>query len=82
VENVVVDTGQEMPLYAVARIIVEKMGGRIAMNREALSYRDGEIWWLVGDNARARTILGWRPSVSLEEELERTILAEGGREST
>ena len=71
-----------MPLYAVARIIVEKMGGRIAMNREALSYRDGEIWWLVGDNARARTILGWRPSVSLEEELERTILAEGGREST
>lgn len=66
-------TGQAASLYDVARLIVEQMGEPVSINRGALPYRAGEIWQLVGDNARARAILGWAPQVSLQDGLQRTI---------
>jgi nucleoside-diphosphate-sugar epimerase len=68
-------TGQEVALYDVARSIVEQMGSPIALQRGVLPYREGEIWHLVGDNTRARTILGWEPRVTLEQGLAQTIEA-------
>jgi nucleoside-diphosphate-sugar epimerase len=68
-------SGHETALYEVARTIVEQMGNPIAVQRGALPYRDGEIWHLVGDNARARSILGWEPRVPLADGLRRTIQA-------
>jgi nucleoside-diphosphate-sugar epimerase len=62
-------------LYDVACSIVEQMGNPIAIQRGALPYREGEIWHLVGDNTRARTILGWEPRVTLEQGLADTISA-------
>jgi UDP-glucose 4-epimerase len=76
-------TGQETTLYEVAQIIVEQVAAergtaRIAINRGALPYRDAEIWRLVGDNTRAREILGWTPKVTLREGLRRTLRAQDG----
>jgi UDP-glucose 4-epimerase len=71
-------TGKETTLYDVARAIVAQMGDRIAIQRGALPYREGEIWHLVGDNARAREILGWEPQISLEKGLACTIEAIAG----
>ena len=68
-------TGRESTLYEVACLIVEQSGKRIAINRGALPYREGENWRLVGDNTRARTILRWEPHVTLTEGIRRTIQA-------
>lgn len=68
-------TGQETPLYEVARAIFDLMAAPVAIQRGALPYREGEVWHLVGDNTRARTIMGWEPAISLEEGLRRTIAA-------
>lgn len=66
-------SGSEVTLYEVAQTIVACMGNRIAIERGALPYREGEIRRLVGDNTRARQVLGWTPQVSLEEGLRQTI---------
>ena len=66
-------TGQETPLFEIARSIVKQMGDPVTIRRGVLPYREGEIWRLVGDNTRARTILRWEPQVSLEEGIRRTI---------
>ena len=71
-------TGQEHALHDVARMIVAQTGNQIDVQRGALPYREGEIWHLVGDNTRARTILGWEPRISLEQGLARTIEAMTG----
>jgi len=68
-------TGQEVSLYEVARAVLAQMGEPVAIRRGALPYREGEIWHLVGDNARARTVLGWEPAVSLDDGLRHTIEA-------
>ena len=57
----------------IARSIVKQMGDPVTIRRGVLPYREGEIWRLVGDNTRARTILRWEPQVSLEEGIRRTI---------
>ena len=68
-------TGQEVALYDVAQAIVTEMGDPMAIRRGALPYRESEIWHLVGDNSRARTILGWEARVPLRTGLQRTIAA-------
>lgn len=39
----------------------------------AVEYRTSEVWRMVGDNTRARSIFGWEPRVNLNEGLVRTI---------
>jgi nucleoside-diphosphate-sugar epimerase len=68
-------TGQETALYDVARTIFGLVGRPAGIQRGALPYREGETWRLVGDNTRARTVLGWEPVVSLDVGLRRTIAA-------
>ena len=66
-------SGHEVSLYKVACRVVELVGRPIAIRRGAVPYRDNEVWRLVGDNSRARRVLGWTPRVSLTEGLRRTI---------
>jgi nucleoside-diphosphate-sugar epimerase len=68
-------TSREVPLYQIAQVIVQQMGHPIAIHRGPLPYREGEIWRLVGDNTRAREVLGWESRVPLAEGLRRTIAA-------
>ena len=68
-------TGQSVALYEVAEAIFGQAGDPQHIQRGALPYREGEIWHLVGDNTRARTILGWQPQVTLQDGLEQTIQA-------
>jgi len=71
-------TGQETTLYEIAQLIVEQVGADravkpITVRRGALPYRAGEIWRLVGDNTRARNVLGWKPQMTLQEGIRETI---------
>jgi len=66
-------TGKEHTVREVVEKVLELMGNPIQPLIGALPYRRGEIWHLVGDNARARELLGWEPRVTLEEGLRRTI---------
>ncbi len=66
-------SGQGVPLYQVAEMILAAVGSTATIRRGALPYRDGEIWELVGDPTRAREILGWEPAISLPEGIRKTI---------
>jgi nucleoside-diphosphate-sugar epimerase len=66
-------SGQEHTVREVVGRVLEIMGNPIEARFGALPYRRGEIWHLVGDNAKAKELLGWEPKVSLEEGLRRTI---------
>jgi len=72
-------TGREVPLHQIAAQIVERIGGQAAILRGALPYRTAEIWHMVGDNTRARKVLGWTPRISLAEGLDHTIRAQAQR---
>jgi UDP-glucose 4-epimerase len=68
-------TGEETTLYETAQAIVGQIETQSAIVRGALPYRKGEIWRLVGDNAQARTILGWEPQVSLQQGIAQIVEA-------
>ena len=65
--------GDEISMRDVATLILDIMGHPIEPAFGALPDRPGEIWRMYSDSTRARTRLGWKPSVSLREGLERTI---------
>ncbi len=66
-------TGVECPIKDVAERIVTMMGNPIRIKFGALPYRTQEIWHLYCDNTKARKLLNWKPVVSLDEGLEKTI---------
>lgn len=66
-------SGHGVSLAELARRVVALMGDPIRLGLGALPYRPGQIWRMVGDNTRAREMLGWQPTVSLDEGLRRTI---------
>ena len=73
-------TGHETTLYETAQLVAEQIAAEygcapIDIHRGALPYREGEIWRLVGDNSRARTVLGWEPSISLRSGIRETVRA-------
>ena len=39
----------------------------------ALKYRPTEIWRMSGTNEKAKKLLGWKPKVSFEEGLKKTV---------
>jgi len=74
-ENVVFNlcSGTGRSIKDVATQIVNLMGDPIRLRIGALPYREGEMWYQSGDNARACRELGWEPRVSFEDGLRRTI---------
>jgi dTDP-glucose 4,6-dehydratase len=66
-------TGQPYTVLEVVHLIQKLTGRSMPLHIGALPTRPGEIMQYVCDNAKARTLLGWTPGVSLEEGLERTI---------
>lgn len=65
--------GEEVPIRDLVRKIVSLTESHSRVEIGALPYRPNEIWRMRGDGTRAREVLGWKPAVSLEEGLKRTV---------
>ncbi|MDY7039929.1 MAG: NAD(P)-dependent oxidoreductase [Chloroflexota bacterium] len=66
-------TSEERTVREAVEKVLELMGHPVRAVVGARSYRAGEVWHLVGNNTRARALLGWQPQVELEQGLQRTI---------
>ena len=65
--------GEEVSIRDLVNKIAELTGTRSKIETGALPYRPTEIWRMYADSTRARQLLGWKPEVSLEEGLRRTV---------
>jgi nucleoside-diphosphate-sugar epimerase len=65
--------GEEVSMRDLATKILDVMGNPVEAEFGALPDRPTEIWRMFADTTKARTILGWKPEVSLEEGLRRTV---------
>ncbi|MBI4355008.1 MAG: GDP-mannose 4,6-dehydratase [Candidatus Omnitrophica bacterium] len=68
-------TGREITIGALAELIGQLCGSTLTVERDEERMRPtgSEVGRLVADIRLARELLGWQPSVSLEEGLRRTI---------
>ena len=68
-------SGREIGIGDLARLIGRLTGREVQIECEAGRMRPegSEVERLLASNARARSLLGWEPAVTLEEGLERTI---------
>jgi UDP-glucose 4-epimerase len=65
--------GEEVSMRRMAETILDLMDNPVVPEFGALSDRPTEIWRMYSDNTRARELLGWSPSHTLEEGLAKTI---------
>ena len=63
----------EVSMRDLATTVLRLMGDPIEAEFGALPDRPTEIWRMYAENTRAREELGWRPEVSLEEGIRRTV---------
>lgn len=68
-----IGNGIEYPIREVVELILNKMDARIRPEIGSLPYRAGETWHFYCSNKKAKKILGWKPEVSLERGIEKTI---------
>ena len=70
-----VGSGQGITVGELARLILELLGVEkpIVLDPERVRPPSSEVFKLVCDNARARTLLGWQPTHTLREGLRETI---------
>ena len=68
-------SGRTVSIGELAQMIMQIMGENkeIIADTERLRPETSEVWHLECNNRLAQEILGWRPQVSLEEGLHRTI---------
>lgn len=68
-------SGQEISIGELVQVIARLMGKSVAVEDDPARHRreGSEVERLVADNTVAKTVLGWEPTVHLEEGLERTI---------
>ncbi len=66
-------TGREIRIKDLVRLIHTLTGSKSKLHIGAIPYRPTEIWRMAADNGKAKKILGWRPKISLEEGLSKTI---------
>lgn len=68
-------SGLEISIRDVVDLVANLMGREVETVTEPVRVRPAtsEVERLVADNALARSLLGWRPTISLEEGLRRTI---------
>ena len=68
-------SGHETSVGELAEKIIAIVGRPVRVVTESRRVRpaDSEVWRLCGDNQKARTLLGWEPTVDLDEGLRRTV---------
>jgi nucleoside-diphosphate-sugar epimerase len=65
--------GEEVSIRDLVGKIAELTETHAKIETGALPYRPTEIWRMYADSTRARELLGWKPEVSLDEGLRRTV---------
>ncbi len=66
-------TGRGVKIKELASLIAEILGKKLDITGGTIPDRPLDIHTLIGDNSKARQVLGWTPKVPLEEGLRRTI---------
>jgi len=74
-EVVNVGSGREISVGELARLILSLIGkeARIETDPRRLRPAESEVKRLLADNRKAKKLLGWQPTITLEEGLRRTI---------
>ena len=74
-EVVNVGTGREVSIADLAKMILRMTDGRAAItsDEQRLRPEGSEVERLLADSTKARSLLNWRPTLSLEEGLKRTV---------
>lgn len=72
-EIINIGNGNEMKMKDLALKIAGLCQSKIRLNIGILPYREGEVMHFYSDNEKAKRLLNWRPKVSLDEGLKRTI---------
>jgi UDP-glucose 4-epimerase len=60
-------------LASLASFVNQKMEGTAKVQLGALPYRENEVWEMIGDNAKIKEKLGFTPSFSMNQGLEKLI---------
>lgn len=68
-------SGRETSMHTLVESIAQRIGTTVKLEQDAMRMRpeESEVERLVADATLAKTLLGWQPSVSLEEGLELTV---------
>lgn len=66
-------SGRDIPIRDLIKLIHKESGSKSELKIGSLPYRPTEIWQMRAANKRAQDLLKWKPHVSLEEGLKRTI---------
>lgn len=64
---------QEIAICDLVRKIHELSNSKSELRIGSLPHRPTEIWRMFSDNTKAELILGWKPKISFEDGLKRTI---------
>lgn len=74
-QTVNLGSGRGVTVKSVAEILMRLTGrsARVNMERRRIRPVHSEVHKLIGDNRKAARLLGWKPKVSLEEGLVRTV---------
>ncbi len=72
-EIINIGNGVEYRVRDVVETVLRLLDSQVKPKYGALSYRPGETWHFYCDNTKAKDVLGWEPSVNLEDGLKMTI---------
>lgn len=72
-ETINLGSGEEITIREFVQKVHQLTGSKSKLEIGALPYRPTEIWRMSADNRKAAALLGWKPQVSFEEGLKRTV---------
>jgi nucleoside-diphosphate-sugar epimerase len=72
-EIINVGSGKDLPVREIAERIRNLMNADVPIEVGAVETRKDEAWRLCCDNSKAQMVLGWKPSLTFDEGIRRTV---------